>query len=122
MTGRATHLHQHAPRPMAEDDGAARPPLSFALATAALADLAAIRDRLTERAGPAARELGAIFAAIEQACLFPTLHPLLEDETGEVLGTRKLVEPRYRYVLYYRVEESELRVLRIFHRRQNRSR
>lgn len=122
MTGRSTQLRQHAPHPMAEDDGAARPPLSFALATAALADLAAIRERLTERAGPAARELGAIFAAIEQACLFPTSHPLLEEETGEVLGTRKLVEPRYRYVLYYRVEGSEVRVLRIFHRRQNRSR
>lgn len=92
-------------------------------ATAGGAEIAAIRERLAERPGKdAIRELGAIFADVEQACTFPESHPLLEDEAGEVLGTRKLVEPRYRYVIFYRVEGGELRVLRIFHPRQNRPR
>jgi len=94
--------------------------LRYAFSDDAVTDLDAIDAYLTERDSDAAvRVLTSIIAAIERACLFPDAAPLV-DEPGEILGTRKLIETQYRYVLYYRVIDQTLLVLRVFHGAQRR--
>jgi len=94
--------------------------LRYIFTDEAMADLDAIDIYLTER-DPAAgvRVFASLIATIERACIFPDAAPAL-DEPGEVLGTRKLVEPTYKYVAYYRVVGQSLIVLRVFHGAQQR--
>jgi toxin ParE1/3/4 len=92
----------------------------YAFSDDAEADLDAIDTYLAERNPDAAvRVLASILAAIERACLFPDAAPLV-DQPGEILGTRKLIETAYHYVIYYRVVDHTLLVLRIFHGAQRR--
>lgn len=63
--------------------------------------------------------LASVIAAIERACLFPEAAPEV-DQPGEVLGTRKIIEATYRYVIYYRIVDRTLLVLRVFHGAQRR--
>jgi plasmid stabilization system protein ParE len=94
--------------------------LRYSFTDDAVADLDGISDYLSARNPDAAvRVLASIVAAIERACQFPQAAPEL-DERGDVLGTRKLVERTYRYVIYYRVEGTLLIVLRVFHGSQRR--
>lgn len=97
--------------------------LPYALSDEAKSDLDGHYAYLVERNPAAAqRLLQSIFAAIEQACTFPDAAPRVvsADEPGDVSGTRKLIETEYRYVIYYRVVDDALLVLRIFHPSQRR--
>lgn len=97
--------------------------LPYAFSEEARADLDAHYAYLAERSPRAAqRLLESIFAAIEQACTFPDAAPqvISANEPGAVPGTRKLIETEYRYVIYYRVSEGVLLVLRVFHPAQQR--
>ena len=94
--------------------------LRYAFSDDATSDLTAIDIYLTERNPDAAiRVLASIIAAIERACLFPEAAPQL-DQPGDILGTRKLIETPYHYVIYYRVVDHTLLILRIFHGAQQR--
>lgn len=70
----------------------------------------------------AQRLLESIFAALERVCIFPEAAPLVlsADEPDNTSGVRKLIETKYRYVIYYRVMDGGLLVLRIFHPSQKR--
>jgi plasmid stabilization system protein ParE len=97
--------------------------LPYALSDEAKADLDRHYTYLAERnTGAAQRLLQSIFAAIEQACIFPDAAPRVvsANEPSQVPGTRKLIEPEYHYVIYYRVVDGVLVVLRIFHPAQRR--
>jgi plasmid stabilization system protein ParE len=96
--------------------------LSYSFSEEAKADLDAHYIFLAERNQDAAQQvLESIIAAIEQACLFPNAAPqVVRNEPGAVPGTRKLIETRYHYVIYYRVTGGMLVVLRIFHPAQRR--
>lgn len=94
--------------------------LRYVFSDAAVADLESISDYLMERNPDAAvRVVSSIIAAIKRACIFPEAAPAL-DEPGAVPGTRKLIEGDYRYVIYYRVVERTLLVVRVFHGSQRR--
>ena len=94
--------------------------LRYIFSDDAVADLEAIAAYLEARNPDAStRVLASIIAAIERACLFPEAAPEA-DQPGEVLGTRKLIEATYRYVIYYRVIDRALLVLRVFHGAQRR--
>jgi len=97
--------------------------LPYALTDEAKDDLDRHYTYLAERNPKAAqRLLESILAAIEQACLFPEAAPQVAgaDEPGNVPGTRKLIETEYRYVMYYRVMDGVLVILRVFHPAQRR--
>ncbi len=97
--------------------------LPYAFGDEGKADLDQHYTYLSERSPAAARRLlASIVAAIEQACMFPDAAPRLigVDEPGDVSGTRKLIEAAYRYVIYYRVVDGVLVVLRIYHPSQQR--
>ena len=97
--------------------------LPYAFSDEAKADLDAHYIYLAERnPGAAQRLLHSIFAAIERACMFPEAAPQVTsvDQSGGVPGTRKLIETEYRYVIYYRVADGVLLVLRVFHPAQRR--
>jgi len=97
--------------------------LPYALTDEAKDDLDRHYTYLAERNPKAAqRLLEPILAAIEQACLFPEAAPQVAgaDEPGNVPGTRKLIETEYRYVMYYRVMDGVLVILRVFHPAQRR--
>ena len=94
--------------------------LRYIFSQAAVADLESISDYLGARNPDAAvRVLSSIIAAIKRACLFPEAAPAV-DEPGAVPGTRKLIETDYHYVIYYRVVERSLLVVRVFHGSQRR--
>ena len=94
--------------------------LRYIFSDAAVADLESISDYLMERNPDAAvRVVSSILAAIKRACIFPEAAPAL-DEPGAVPGTRKLIEGDYRYVIYYRVVDRTLLVVRVFHGSQRR--
>ena len=94
--------------------------LRFIFSDVALADLESISDYLTERNPDAAvRVVSSIIAVIKRACLFPEAAPEV-DEPGAVPGTRKLIEADYHYVIYYRVVQRTLLVVRVFHASQRR--
>ena len=89
--------------------------LRYGFSDDAVADLDAIAAYLAARNPDAStRVLASIVAAIERACLFPDAAPEV-DQPGEVLGARTFVEATYRYVIYYRVIDRALLVLRVFH-------
>ena len=89
--------------------------LRYIFSNDAVADLESISDYLTERNPDASRRVvSSILAAIKRACIFPEAAPEV-DEPGAVPGTRKLVEVTYRYVIYYRVIDRTLLVVRVFH-------
>jgi len=97
--------------------------LPYALTDEAKADLDRHYTYLAERNPKAAqRLLESILAAIERACVFPEAAPQVAgaDEPGNVPGTRKLIETEYRYVMYYRVMDGVLVIMRVFHPAQNR--
>jgi len=97
--------------------------LPYALTDEAKDDLDRHYTYLAERNPKAAqRLLESILAAIEQACLFPEAAPQVAgaDEPGNAPGTRKLIETEYRYVMYYRVMDGVLVILRVFHPAQRR--
>ncbi len=97
--------------------------LPYALTDEAKDDLDRHYTYLAERNPKAAqRLLESILAAIEQACLFPEAAPQVAgaDEPGDAPGTRKLIETEYRYVMYYRVMDGVLVILRVFHPAQRR--
>ena len=94
--------------------------LRYSFSADAAADLETIDSFLAARNQDAsARVLASIIAAIERACLFPEAAPEV-DQPGEVLGTRKIIEAPYRYVIYYRIVDRTLLVLRVFHGAQRR--
>jgi plasmid stabilization system protein ParE len=83
-------------------------------------DLEAISEYLGARNPDAAdRVISSILATIQRARLYPASAPEV-DQSSAVPGTRKLVEAQYRYVMYYRVIDRTLVVLRIFHGSQYR--
>jgi plasmid stabilization system protein ParE len=95
--------------------------LRYRLSTDAIADLEAISDYLQERNPDAAeRVVSSIFAAIKRACNYPAAGPEI-DESSAVPGTRKLIEAQYRYVIYYRVVQHTLIVVRVFHGSRGRN-
>jgi len=97
--------------------------LPYALSDEAKDDLDGHYAYLAERNPKAAqRLLHSVFAAIEQACAFPDAAPRVVsvDEPGHVPGTRKLIETEYRYVIYYRVTDGALVIVRVFHPSQGR--
>lgn len=94
--------------------------LRYIFSDDAVSDLESISDYLTARNPDAAvRVLSSIIAAIKRACLFPEAAPAV-DEPSAVPGTRKLIEVDYRYVIYYRVVDRTLLVVRVFHGGQRR--
>lgn len=94
--------------------------LRFIFSEAAVADLESISDYLMERNPDAAvRVVSSIIAAIKRACIFPDAAPEV-DEPGAIPGTRKLIEADYHYVIYYRVVDRALLVVRVFHGSQRR--
>jgi len=94
--------------------------LRYIFSDDAVSDLESISDYLTARNPDAAvRVLSSIIAAIKRACIFPEAAPEI-DEPGAVPGTRKLIEADYRYVIYYRVVDRTLLVVRVFHGSQRR--
>ncbi len=93
--------------------------LRYIFSDDAVSDLESISDYLTARNPDAAvRVLSSIIAAIKRACIFPEAAPAV-DEPAEVPGTRKLIETDYRYVIYYRVVDRTLLVVRVFHGSQS---
>ena len=95
--------------------------MHYRFSSDAVHDLEAISDFLQARNPEAADHVvSAILAAIKRACLFPAAGPEV-DESSPVPGTRKLIGAQYRYVLYYRVVERALLVVRVFHGRQSRT-
>lgn len=94
--------------------------LRYVFSDDAVADLESISDYLIERNPDASRRVvSSILAAIKRVCIFPEAAPEV-DEPGAVPGTRKLVEATYRYVIYYRVIDRTLLVVRVFHGSQRR--
>jgi len=94
--------------------------LRYIFSDDAVSDLESISDYLTARNLDAAvRVLSSIIATIKRACIFPEAAPAV-DEPGAVPGTRKLIEVDYRYVIYYRVVDRALLVVRVFHGSQRR--
>jgi addiction module RelE/StbE family toxin len=64
----------------------------------------------------AQRVRDAIIAAVESLAESPH-----RGRQGQVVGTRELVVPHFpTYVVVYRVTESEVRILRVWHGRQRR--
>ena len=95
---------------------------SFIFSDSAVADLVAVSDYLTELNPDAAvRVVSSIIAyRRDQTGLhFPEVAPVM-DEPGAVPGTRKLIETDYRYIIYYRVVDRTLLVIRVFHGSQRR--
>jgi len=94
--------------------------LRFIFSDSAVVDLEAISDYLTELNPDAAvRVVSSIIAVIKRACIFPEAAPAV-DEPGAIPGTRKLIEADYRYIIYYRVVDRTLLVIRVFHGSQRR--
>jgi plasmid stabilization system protein ParE len=94
--------------------------LRFVFSEDAVADLETISDYLWERnADAAARVISSIVTAIKRACLFPESAPAV-DEPGAVPGTRKLIEADYGCVIYYRVVDGVMLVVRVFPGSQRR--
>ena len=94
--------------------------LRYIFSDDAVSDLESISDYLSERNPDAAvRVMSSIIAAIKRACIFPESAPEI-DEPAVVPGTRKLIEVDYRYVIYYRVIDRTLLVVRVFHGSQRR--
>ncbi len=94
--------------------------LRYIFSDDAVADLESISGYLMDRNPDAAvRVVSSIIAAIKRACLFPEAAPAV-DEPGAVPGVRKLIEVDYRYVIYYRVVNRTLLVVRVFHGSQKR--
>ena len=82
----------------------------------ALADLAAIHAWLAER-NPAAASR--VVAAIEASAALLADNPELGRREARGLG-RILIEPRYRYVLSYRIEGETVEILYVLHPRRKR--
>ena len=94
--------------------------LRYIFSDDAVSDLESISDYLSARNPDAAvRVISSIIAAIKRACIFPQAAPEI-DEPAAVPGTRKLIETDYRYVIYYRVVDRTLLVVRVFHGSQRR--
>jgi plasmid stabilization system protein ParE len=97
--------------------------LPYAFSDEAQADLESHYLYLAQRnPGAAQRLVQSIFASIEQACTFPEAAPRVVgiSESSAVPGTRKLIEGEYRYIIYYRVTDGVLTILRIYHPSQRR--
>jgi addiction module RelE/StbE family toxin len=82
----------------------------------ALAGVRAVRFHIAEENPQVA---DAVAARIERAVLHLEEFPS-SGRIGELRGTREVVVTGLPYVLVYRVTDSEVQVLRLFHQKQDR--